>query len=106
MAIAGVTACPVGIKSLKNIKSWKEAVKYLPSVDRERFLRKSGSVLMLNMVVLRKEMEERNADQRERLQIAVGYCSCGATCTSRLQHGGNRKTRKQRQRQKRELLRD
>ena len=61
VTVASATACPVGIRSQKNIKSWREAVKYLPSVARARFLKKNGSVLTLNMVALRKEMEERNA---------------------------------------------
>ena len=60
MAAVGATACPVGMRSLKNIKNWREAVKNFPSVDRARFLRKSGFVLTLNMVALKNEMEERN----------------------------------------------
>ena len=106
MTVASATACPVGIRSLKNIKNWRENVKYLPSVDTARFLRKSSSVLMLNIVTLRKEMEERNAGQRRRSKIAVRCCSCGAAYHSRRQRGGNCESRRQCQRQKRELLRD
>ena len=62
--IASAATCPTSVRSQKNIKSWREAVKYIPSVDRARFLRKSGSVLTLNMVALRMEMEKRNASQR------------------------------------------
>ena len=65
VAVAGATACPSGIRSLKNIKNWREALKYLPSVDTARFVRKSGSVVMLNMVALRKEMQERNTGRRQ-----------------------------------------
>ena len=61
VAAASATACPVGVRSQKNIKCWRKVVKYLPSIDRARFLRKSGSILTLNMVALRKEMEERSA---------------------------------------------
>ena len=63
MAAAGATACPVGIRSQKNIKCWRKVVKYLPSIDRARFLRKGGSILTLNMVTLRKEIEERSASK-------------------------------------------
>ena len=62
-------------------------MKYLRSVDRARFLRKSGSVLMLNMVAVKKEMEERNIGQQQRLEVAVGYCIYGAAYLSRLQCG-------------------
>ena len=61
--IASGAIYPTSVRSQKNIKSWREAVKYLPSVDRARILRKSGSVLTLNMVALRKEMEKRDAGQ-------------------------------------------
>ena len=63
MAAAGATTCPTSVRSQKNIKSWREAVNYLPRVDRARFLRKSGSVLTLNMVALSKEMEKRHTGQ-------------------------------------------
>ena len=44
MAAAGATTCPTSIGSLKSIKNWREAMKYLhSSVERTRFLRKSGS---------------------------------------------------------------
>ena len=32
-AVGATMLVQVGIRSLKNIKSWREAVKYLPSVD-------------------------------------------------------------------------
>ena len=57
----GTTSCPTSIRSQKSIKIWREAVQYLhSSVDRARFLRKSGSILTLDMVALRKELEKRN----------------------------------------------
>ena len=38
-------------------------MKYLPSVDKARILRKSDSILTLNMMVLRNEMEKRDGSQ-------------------------------------------
>ena len=61
MVVVGTTSCPTSIRSQKSIKNWSEAIQYLhSSVDRARFLSKSGSILMLDMVALRKEMEKRN----------------------------------------------
>ena len=57
MAVAAAIACPVGIRSLKNIKNWRKVVKYLPNVDWARFSRESGFVLTLDMAALRNEME-------------------------------------------------
>ena len=64
MATTGATTCPTSVRSQKDIKSWREVVKYLHNnVDRARFLRKKGTVLTLDMVALRKEMERRDASQ-------------------------------------------
>ena len=83
--VAGTTSCPTSIRSQKSIKNWREVVQYLHnSVDRARFLRKSGSVLTLDMVALKKEMEKRDTGQRQQREVAVGYCSCGAAYPSRL----------------------
>ena len=106
MAAADAIACSQCMESQKMIKNWREAVKYLHNVDRTRFLRRSGSVFTLNMVALRQEMENPNAGQRQGSEIAVGCCSCGAAHRSCLQHGGNRKAKRQRQRAKRERFRD
>ena len=105
MAIAGATASPASIRSLKNIKSWREAVKDLPSVDRARILRKNGSVLTLNMVALKKEMEKRDVGQWERPKVAVECSNCGVAHFSRLQCGGDRESRRQCQKLKRDILR-
>ena len=51
-------------------------------------------------------MEKRDVGQRQQREVAVGYCSCGATYPSHLQRGGNREAIKLKQRAKRELLRD
>ena len=62
MVAVGTTSCHTRIRSQKSIKHWREAVQYLHNnVDKARFLRKSGAVLTLDMVVLKKEMEKRDA---------------------------------------------
>ena len=61
MTTACAIACLISVGSQKNIKIWKEPVKYLPSVDRARVLRHNGSVLTLNMVALKEEMEKGSA---------------------------------------------
>ena len=81
-------------------------MKYLHSVDRARVLRRSGSVLTLNMMALRKEMEKRNDSQRPPPKVAAECSNCGVAHSSRLPRGGNRKSGRQRQRLKREILRD
>ena len=65
MAAIGAMVCSTSIESQKSIKSWREAVKYLHSVDRARFLWHSGSVLALKLVALREEMEKVNAGQQQ-----------------------------------------
>ena len=63
-------------------------------------------MLTYSLAALKQEMEKIDASRWQRLGIAVGYCSCGAAYPSRIQRGGNRKTRRQRQRANRERLRD
>ena len=47
----------------KKNKKWRESVKYLHSrIDRARFWRREGSVLIADMVALRQAME-REAGQ-------------------------------------------
>ena len=58
MAAVGATCDSAGVGSLKEIKNWREYVKYLHSrVDRARFWRREGSILIVDMVALRQEME-------------------------------------------------
>ena len=51
-------------------------------------------------------MEKTDTGQQERSTIAAGCCNCGVAHPSCLQHGGNGEARRQRQRTKRESLRD
>ena len=106
MVADGTTRCSTGIRSRKNIKSWREASEYLHRLGRARFLRREGSVLTCDMVALRQEVEKDDVGQWQRLPITVGYCSCGAAYPSRVQRGGNREARRRRQRANRESLRD
>ena len=83
---------------IKKKKKWRESVKYLHSrIDRARFWRREGSVLIADMAALRQEME-REASQRRQKGTVVGYYSCGAAYPSRVQRGGNRNARRKRQR--------
>ena len=105
MASVGVTSDSAGICSYKEKKKWRESVKYLHSrIDRARFWRREGSVLIADMAALRQVMEEE-AGQRRQKGTVVGYCSCGAAYPSRVQRGGNRDARRKRQRVNRERLR-
>ena len=61
MAVASAISCSADTKSFKNIKSWREAVKYLPRVGRAGVLRRMGSVLTLDKVALRRAMEKEYA---------------------------------------------
>ena len=58
------------------MKEWREAVKYLPRVDRAGLMRRCGSVLTVNMVALRQMKERRLADQRhQQKKKAIADCS-------------------------------
>ena len=81
-------------------------MKYLHSrLDRARFWRREGSVLIVDMVALRQAKEKEDPGQWRQQGVAVGYCSCGAAYPSRAQCGGNRNARRKRQRASRERLR-
>ena len=54
VASAGATCCSAGVRSLKETKNWREAMKYLHRVDRARVLRREGSVLTCSLVALRQ----------------------------------------------------
>ena len=92
----GATCCSASTRSLKEIKNWRETVKYLHRVDRARILRREGSILTCSLVALRQEVEKMNAGQQQRPKVAVGYCSCGAAYPSRVQRGGDREARRRR----------
>ena len=107
MAAAGATFCSAGKGPQNEKKNVGEILKYLTSrSDRARFWRREGSVLEIDMVALRQEMDKENAGQRQQKGIAVRYCSCGAAYLSRVQRGGDRDARRKRQRANRERLRD
>ena len=58
MASAGATVCSSDTESHKNIKNWREAVKYISRLDREGVFRPIGAVLILEKVALERVMEE------------------------------------------------
>ena len=106
MAAVGATSDSATVGSRKERKNWRESVKYLHSrVDRARFLRREGSVMVVNLAALRQEMEMKAGQQRQKGTV-VGYCSCGAAYPSHVDRGGNRNARRKRQRANRERLRD
>ena len=81
-------------------------MQYLHSrSDRTRFQRRVGSVIVIKKETLKHEME-RTADQRQKQGVSVGYCSCGAAYPPRNSCGGNRETRRHRQRVNRGRLRE
>ena len=59
MAIVGTISYSANIESYKNIKIWREVVKYLPRVNRAGVLRRMGSVLTLDKVALRCAMKRK-----------------------------------------------
>ena len=108
MTSGNVTTCSASARSNKLVREWREAVKYLPRVDRAGLMRRCGSVLTVNMVALRQVKERRLADQRQQQKKkAVVDCSnSGVTQSSRPNLFGNRLERRQREREKRQRLRD
>ena len=81
-------------------------MKYLLSVDRVGVLRRMGSVLTLDKVALRRAMERKYAGQRQQKGAAVECSNNGVAHSSRSSRGGNRLDRRDRERRKRESLRD
>ena len=64
MAAVGATSDSATVGSRKEKKNWREFVKYLHSrVDRARFLRREGSVMIVNLAALRQEMEMKAGQQ-------------------------------------------
>ena len=91
MAAAGATCDSAGVGPLKEKKKWTKSVKYLHSrIDRARFCRREGSVIIVDMVALRQVKEKDDIGQQRQQGVAVGYCSFGAAYPSRAQRGGNR----------------
>ena len=81
-------------------------MKYLPRVDRAGVLRRMGSVLTLDKVALRRMMEKEYAGQRQRKGAAVECSNSGVAHSSHSSRGGNRLERRDKERRKRESLRD
>ena len=64
MAAVGATSDSATIGAQKKRKNWRESMKYLHSrIDRARFWRREGSVLVVNMAALRQEMETKAGQQ-------------------------------------------
>ena len=77
-------------------------MKYLDSVDRERIMRRCGSLLTIGQV-----MEDKNADQlQQQEKAAVDYGNGGVADSSCTNRGGNQLERRQNERSKRENLRE
>ena len=107
VAVAGATLCSSRISPQKKDKNeWREILQYLQGrVDRTRFQRRVGSVIVIEKEALKHAMETR-AGQRQKQGVSVGYCSCGAAYPLRNSRGGNREIRRKRQRASRGRLRD
>ena len=65
-----------------------------------------GSVLTLDKVALRRMMEKEYAGQQQRKGAAVECSNKGVAHSSRSSRGGNRLERRDKERRKRESLRD
>ena len=83
-------------------------MKYLPRLDRAGIMRRCGSVLTVDMAALRQVKEKLLADQRQqqKKKVAVDCSNNEVTQSSRPNRAGNRLERRQRERCKRESLRD
>ena len=99
MAADDVTLCSARNGPYKEKKNeWREMLQYLHGrSDRTRFQRRVGSVIIIDKVALKQEMDKR-AGQRQKQGVSVGYCSCGAADPPRNSCGGNHETRRQSQR--------
>ena len=83
-------------------------MKYLPRLDRAGIMRRCGSVLTVDMAAPRQVKEKLLADQRQqqKKRVAVDCSNNEVTQFSRPNRDGNRLERRQRERCKRESLRD
>ena len=84
MTTDSAIVCSVGGASQKMIKIWREAVKYLPSVDTAKCLRCSGSFLICSMVALKEEMEKRKSGQWQQSVVAIDCNNSGVAHSSHL----------------------
>ena len=108
MAAAGATLCSARIDPLKEKKNLRECCKYLKvnRLDRTQFWRRVGNVLVCDWEALKQAKHRRNAGQRQKQGVSVGYCSCGTAYPPRDKRGGDRMARRQRQRANRGRFRD
>ena len=110
MAAVGATLCSAHIGPQKENKktSVGEICKYLIAnrLERTRFWRRVGGVLVFDSEALEQEEKKRNAGQRQQQGVAVGCCRCGSTHPSRVKRGGDRIARRDRQRVNRDRSRD
>ena len=94
MAAAGATRVSAGICPYKENKNKRESVKYLFSrIDRARYWRREGSVLIVDLEALRQEREKADTGQWQQKGSAVRYCSCGAAYLPRSRRGRDREAR-------------
>ena len=107
MAVVDATSCSASVGSQKQKKNVREICQYLSRnrLDRTRFWRRVGDVLVCEMEALEQEME-RGAGQQPHKGNVVGCCSCGAVHPSRDKRGEDRIARRNRQRPNRERSRD
>ena len=109
MAAAGATLCSTRIGPHKENKknSVGEICKYLIAnrLERTRFWRRVGGVLVCDTVALEQEVKKR-VGQRPQMGTVVGHCSCETACPSREKRGGDRLARRERQRALRDRSRD
>ena len=106
MVATNTTPCSTDVSPYKNIKNVRECCQYLTSrkIDRTRIWRQVGNVLVVDKVALERSVKD--AGQQSQKRSVIGYCSCGATYPSRVKRGGDRQTRRIRQRANRECSRD
>ena len=83
-------------------------MKYLPRLDRAGIMRRCGSVLTVDMEALQQVKQKLLADQRQqqKKKVAVDCSNNEVTQSSCPNRAGNRLERRQRERCKRESLRD
>ena len=99
MATDGAILCSARIGPQKEKKNLREICEYLSKdrIDRTRILRCVGDVLVIDMEAL-ELVKEEGAGQRSQKGSVIGYCSCGAAYPPRVKRGGDRNTRREKQR--------
>ena len=81
-------------------------MKYLPRIDKVRIMRRCAFVLTIDMAALGQMKEKNTADQRQKKKTVVDYSNSGVTQSSHTNRARNRLEKRQRERCKRESLRD